>query len=84
MRIVQEERPVSTEQPALLPPTGVSAEDLLERLQAARAAQERARRTRAGKPVVGRWPRKLPITANNETLAARLRGKRNRRRWAGR
>ena len=75
---------MTTEDPALSPPAGATAEELTERLEAARAARERARRTRAGKPLVGRWPRKLPIPANNKTLAARLHGIRNRRRWAGR
>ena len=75
---------MTTEDTALSSPAGTKAEDLLEQLEIARAAREHARKVRAGKPVVGRWPRKLPIPANNETLAARLRGKRNRRRWAGR
>lgn len=51
---------MTTEDPALSPPTGTKAEELLEQLEIARAAREHARKVRAGKPVIGRWPLKPP------------------------
>ena len=69
---------MTTEDPAISPPAGTKAEELLEQLEIARAAREHARKVRAGKPVVGRWPRKLPIPADNTHLANRLRNRRDR------
>lgn len=74
---------MTTEDPAISPPAGTKAEELLEQLEIARAAREHARKVRAGKPVVGRWPLKPPTKPAAAPVDAPVPGLLDRWRQGG-